>query len=416
MFSMTGFRRNLGLTRLAATLLAACWCCSLATAQGIVVTKIAESSAVGGLGLSVPSINNLGTVAFVDTTSGHTGLFTGTGGPLTTIDTTSNYTSYSPGNGGGLSVSINDLGRIAAVVGLPQTPESIFSTTGGTLTHIADGNSTPVSGTGTVALSRPTIANSNVVAFAAFHSGGFAGNGVYTGNGGPLTTIVQNNSSTAQLSVEPFASRNNDYLAYIAPPTLTSSNTTSILHNGTTSTITLAAPLAGFFAHVAINDLGVLAGTTIHGSNGGLMVGDGTTTFLVIRSSINDPSSPFTNFDSVSINHARFIVFQASGGTFSGIYTGPTRASKIIETGDPLDGSTVNSLAIGSEALNDLGQVTFWAKLADGRQGIYVTSVPEPTTVMLTSLLATGIGIVWHRRSKKRRQVMESLVPEASPQ
>jgi len=374
-----------------------------APGQGIVVTKIAETSATGGLGLSVPSINNLGTVAFVDTTAGHTGLFTGTGGPLTTIDTTSNYSMYSPGNGGGLSVSINDGNRVAAMVGVPQTPESIFSTTGGTLTHIADGNSTPVSGVGTVVLSRPSIANTNVVAFTAYHSGGFAGNGVFTGSGGPLTTVVINPNSTSQLGVEPFSSRNNDYLTYIAPPSGVSSTTASVLHDGSTSTIGLPPPLASAFAHIAINDVGMLAGTTIHGLSGGLMVGNGTTTLLVIRSSLNDPSSPFATFDGISINHANVVVFYASGGTFSGLYTGPSRGSKVIETGDPLDGSTVTSLAMGSEALNDLGQVTFWAKLSDGRQGIYVTSVPEPATVLL--VLSTVVSAAtWGFLRRRRRE------------
>jgi len=375
---------------------------SAAPGQGIVVTKIAESSATGGLGLSVPSVNNLGTVAFVDTTAGHTGLFTGTGGPLTTIDTTSNYSLYSPGNGGGLSVSINDGNRIAGMVGVPQTPESIFSTTGGSLTHIADGNGTPVSGAGVVVLSRPSIANTNVVALAAYHSGGFAGNGVFTGSGGPLTTIVINPNSTAQLGVEPFSSRNNDYLAYIAPPTGVSSTSASVLHNGSTSIISLPPQLASAFAHIAINDVGMLAGTTIHGLSGGLMVGNGTTTLLVIRSSLNDPSSPFTDFGSISINHSNFVVFQATGGNFSGIYSGPTRGSKIIETGDPLDGSTVISLAMGSEALNDAGQVTFWAKLSDGRQGIYVTSVPEPTTILLVLSTASS-AVAWGILRRRRR-------------
>jgi len=385
---------------------------SPAPGQGIVVTKIAETSASGGLGLSVPSINNLGTVAFVDTTAGHTGLFTGTGGALTTIDTTSNYSSYQPGSGGGLSVSINDANRVAAVVGVPQTPESIFSTTGGSLTHIADGNSTPVSGAGTVVLSRPSIANTNVVVFTAYHSGGFAGNGVFTGSGGPLTTVVINPNSPAQLGVEPFSSRDNDYLAYVAPPTGVSSTTASVLHNGSTSTISLPPQLSSAFAHLAINDVGMLAGTTIHGLSGGLMVGNGTATLLVIRSSLSDPASPFADFDSISINHSNFIVFHASGGTFSGIYTGATRGSKIIETGDALDGSTVTALAIGSEALNDAGQVTFWAKLSDGRQGIYVTSVPEPTTILLV-LSAAGSAAACGSLRRRRETMPLSTKPSA---
>lgn len=379
----------------------------IASAQ-VPFTKIAGSSATGGLGLSVPSINNSGTVAFVDTTSGHTGVFTGNGGALTTIYTTGNYSAYAPGSGGGLSVSINDLGRIAAVVDLPSTPESIFSTTGGSATTIAVANNTPVGNTGTVVLSRPTIANDNTVAFSAYHIGGFPGNGVFTGTGGPLNTVVLNSGSTAQLGVEPFASRTNNYLAYVAPATLGSSNTASVLHNSSTSTITLPAPLAGsFFAHIAINDLGMLAGTTIHGGGGGLMVGDGVNTLLVIRSSINDASSPFTNFDSISINHSNAIAFQASGGSFTGIFTGSTLASKIIATGDPLDGSTVSALGFGSEGLNDAGMITFYARLADGRQGIYIVAVPEPSAIVLLLLVMVLAPCLWYKYRQRRTDEIE---------
>ncbi len=397
--------RGPGALRLAAVFVLALCPAARSAAQG--VTKIAETSATGGLGLSVPAINNGGAVAFVDTTSGHTGLFVGSGGPLTTIDTTKVYGIYLPGDRNGFGPSINDLGRAAAVVGLAQTPESIISGSGGPLTTIATADGTPISGTGTVILSRPTIAPDGTTAFAAYHSGGFAGNGVFSGTGGPLTTIAVNSNSSAQLTVAPYSSSDGSYLAYVAPATGTSSKTASVLHNGVTTSVTLPGNLSNsFFAHVAVNNSGMLAGTTIHGGNGGLMVGDGTTTLLTIRSSLNDPSSPFTDFDAVSINNSNAIAFLASGGNFTGIFTGPTLGSKIVQTGDALDGSTVTALSFGSEGLNDQGQIAFWAKLADGRQGIYVTTapVPEPRVPLLTAVAVGGLaslGLARYRRDRR---------------
>jgi hypothetical protein len=41
-------------------------------------------------------------------------------------------------------------------------------------------------------------------------------------------------------------------------------------------------------------------------------------------------------------------------------------------------GSTVTDLDFQHDGLSESNVLTFYAALADGRQGIYVTSVPEP--------------------------------------
>ena len=64
------------------------------------ITTVATSNALGGLGLSIPSLNNNGTVVFVNTSPGTNGLYTGTGGPLTTVVTSQNYfRGYAPAPG-----------------------------------------------------------------------------------------------------------------------------------------------------------------------------------------------------------------------------------------------------------------------------------------------------------------------------
>jgi len=68
---------------------------------------------------------------------------------------------------------------------------------------------------------------------------------------------------------------------------------------------------------------------------------------------------------------------------------------KVIATGDPFMGSTVTDLGMSSLSLSNGGQLAFYAKLADGREGIYVTVVPEPSSV---SLLLLGIALARKRR------------------
>jgi hypothetical protein len=73
-------------------------------------------------------------------------------------------------------------------------------------------------------------------------------------------------------------------------------------------------------------------------------------------------------------------------------------------TGDALFGSTVTSLNIGSQALNDLNQFAFSYQLADGREGIAVASnVPEPGSALLLLLGASSLALVRPRSEPAER-------------
>ena len=73
-----------------------------------------------------------------------------------------------------------------------------------------------------------------------------------------------------------------------------------------------------------------------------------------------------------------------AAGDVDGIFVGPNPATDtVIKEGDALDGSVVTFLRTGQRALNDAGQIAFYAELANGRRGIYVfTPVPEPGLVL----------------------------------
>lgn len=60
----------------------------------------------------------------------------------------------------------------------------------------------------------------------------------------------------------------------------------------------------------------------------------------------------------------------------------------IVSVGDSLDGSTVAALSLSDSSLLDDNSVAFWAQLANGQTGIYLASVPEPSILGISGLLA----------------------------
>ena len=121
----------------------------------------------------------------------------------------------------------------------------------------------------------------------------------------------------------------------------------------------------------------------------------------------NNAASPFSDLFTPSINNTGAVAFLAelrNGG--EGIFTGPDAvANKVIAIGDPLFGSAVTALRFGGQGLNDAGQITFWATLADNREVIVRAdplAVPEPSTLRLLGLSSLGLlGWCWARRKSR---------------
>ncbi|MFO0948717.1 MAG: hypothetical protein U1D30_22800 [Planctomycetota bacterium] len=110
---------------------------------------------------------------------------------------------------------------------------------------------------------------------------------------------------------------------------------------------------------------------------------------------------PFRSFGSVAINNKGDYAFAAlldSG--ISGIFTGTDPVlDKVIGIGDALDGSTVTHIAFQGSGFNDRGQIAFYADLANGRQGVYIASVPEAgSLVMLGAASAAALTLSARRR------------------
>jgi hypothetical protein len=355
-------------------------------------TRVAISNATGGLGLSVPSINDSGTVAFVNTASPGFGLYTGNGGPLTTITTGAHFGFYFAGSSS-IYPSLNNAGRTvfySAPPVLSGNPDGILAGSGGPLTTIVT-EPGPMGSGGFNQM--PSIADDGTVVFTVTHVGGLPGAGVFVGSGGAITTLLSSPTYTGAL-VDPAIS-NGGTIAYEWPILVGPANvgqTLTVYKNGITTPV---ASVNGFFSSLDVNDAGMVVSSIHSGSGAGIYKGDENG----FGRTIGPTANGYSLFGTASINDLNGIAFEGIGATFSGIYTGSDPiADKVVAVGYALDGSTIFALAMGRDALNDAGQIAFWAKLTDGRQGVYIaTAVPEPASL---AILAIGSMMLTLRRCR----------------
>jgi hypothetical protein len=300
-------------------------------------------------------------VVFVSTLpTGVSGVFVGSGGPVTTVaDTTRVFSFFGfPGINGrgdatyfgnkvghsgfyagtdGAIVLIEDRGAVVAFVGdiysspsgafstghaflrLPRLPQEIVVGTGGRATRIAD-----TSGLFADLDRDPRVNASGTVAFHGTRRD--RSQGIFVGEGGAVTTIADT-----------------------------------------------SGPYVFFSDSPAINDRGhvlfqaILADFT---TSGLFLARDGTVTRML------DSTGAFASFGSApALNAHGQIAFQGTTPSgLVGIFTGGDPvADRVIAFDDPLDGSTVSAfppLAFDS-ALNNRGQLAFIVTLADGRTAVY---------------------------------------------
>ncbi|MEI9895593.1 MAG: PEP-CTERM sorting domain-containing protein [Chthoniobacter sp.] len=114
--------------------------------------------------------------------------------------------------------------------------------------------------------------------------------------------------------------------------------------------------------------------------------------------------TPFADFPgSLSINIAGTVAFRADlDGGGVGLFVGDAGGvTRVIGTGDTFNGSTVTSVVAGPDALNDLGQLSFYYALSNGTTGIAVVSVPEPAAGVL--MIGAGLFLLLSRRRATAR-------------
>jgi len=342
---------------------------SITHAGNYTFTKIAET-ADGYSNLTQPSVNSSGTVAFGGTLGGQGHLFTSTGGVATPIY---DQTILSP--------SINDSGQTSF----------ISKATGGTVYRLTNGTLTPIDQLPT--LYSATIANSGKV--------------FYTGNTNLIPDTFRVGDGTTVAPVD-------GGLGLVPKGTFppgVSSNGHSEISSGAGGVSVDGVSMVGTGTNF----------TEPNGLPGGLPF-----------------TQPFASFGDADINANKSLVFEAFWGAIThniyrddngvitkvaiddgvpaindnnliaALFTGGTKSLKVgpgaptdtvLSVGDAFMGSTITDMSFSHEGFSDGNYLAFSATLADGRQGIYLTAVPEPG---MLSLVLPAFLLVRRRRNSRR--------------
>lgn len=351
-------------------------------------TKIAESSDLFSKFGFYPAINNDGTVTFsADLGAGGSGIYIGSGGDTSQIaDTNGQFSSF-------LTPAIADTGIVAFKAALDEGGVGIY--TGENPVPIA--NSTIPAALGDLAInSKGNVASSQIL------DGGIRA--VLSNNDGINTTIADTSDTSAYSRFEGIAINNPGTVAFTAERRDRGRGIYAVT-SGNTITIADTNGDFDFLFNPAINNAGTVAfkGVLKNLAGEGIYISDGQT-----LTKIADNSSVFDFFENPAINNQGTVAFKGvlRGGGL-GIYTGANpETDKVIALGDSLFGSTVTDLYFSNRGLNDKNQFAFYAKLADGRDGVFradsdyqepTTSVPEPGLAL--GLLTVGaLGTVLRRK------------------
>jgi hypothetical protein len=202
----------------------------------------------------------------------------------------------------------------------------------------------------------PAINNEGTVVFSAALDNG--NEGIFASSGGAITTIAETSGPFSCFGGFPLIN-NRGTLAFSAPLDTGSCGVVTS-RNGVVTTIADTSGLFSFVGPYGINEEGTVA---------------------------------------------LFAQLDAGGEGFfisSGAVT-----NKVIAIGDILFGSPVTSLYGITNGLNNSGQLSFYAELADGTEGIFRADpepqpVPEPASVLgLLTAGALGVGM-WRKRQQER--------------
>jgi len=310
-----------------------------------------------------PAMNNSGAVAFVAIQAGvGQGVFRATRGTVTPIATVLNGMSQF-----GDDVAMNFHGVVAFDATLPSGARAIFTGDGTATKTIANSLD---AGLLRIGIGPPSINASGTVAFnSTLAAPGFPVS-IFTGNGGPLTTVAAT-SKTGFQSFGAAAINDSGTIVFHGFPADGSEGV--FVGPNATDVADTNNPAFSQFGDPVINRRGTVA-DFVSLTGGGIVVFTSDGRRFTPRT---DPLHPqFVNSEHPSINSLGAVAFSAqpvSGGL--GIFvevTGGDSPTRVLQTGDPLFGSTVTSVSVGRFAFNDRFQVVFEYTLKDGRSGVAV--------------------------------------------
>jgi hypothetical protein len=298
---------------------------------------------------SVPTISG-STVVFYASYSFGQGVFSGSGGTLTTVAMPGDVTptgalaslSKAP------SISGND---IAFAAGFANDQQGVFVQSEGDLnTIVATGDPAPLGSFGFSPFGDPAISE-GAVSFRASYRGGA---GIFVANGGPLVTIAKTGDPAPTGT-----------LVRLGDPAISGSKVSFVaMYDGLTKT--------------------------------GIFVSDGNSLTTIVEEGDEAPSGSFSGFGNPSIGGGT-VAFQAKFDGQSGIFLGSGGPiTPVITTGDSLFGSAVTTLSFGRFGFDPeaTGNLAFYYQLANGRRGIAVAKlVPEPNTAALICWCIGALGL-----------------------
>ncbi|MEE8452029.1 MAG: choice-of-anchor tandem repeat NxxGxxAF-containing protein, partial [Thermoguttaceae bacterium] len=252
-------------------------------------------------------------------------ILTGRGGELTLDD----YRTVASTAGEFSSVrsdpTMNELGTVAFAAGRDSGGSAIYVNSGGANVPLADS-------TGPFYYFRDEVAISDAGAVAFMAVTDIGPEGIFVGSGGE--TSLQDYTTIADTS-GPF----DDEWRF------------RLYSMNADGTVAFRARVADGFA---------------------LLTGNGGETALGDYTILGHTAAAMVQRSPAAINDAGATAFVARIESQDGLFTGPDPVGdRVIGVGDPLFGSTVESIDVGSSALNNAGQITFIATLADGTTGIY---------------------------------------------
>jgi len=327
----------------------------LALAQSFVFTKIATDLTIESLrGASCVGMNNSGVVIF---RGNALDLWRGSGGaPAEPVSPAA----------GSLCASINDLGEIAYLrTNYPSMGvTSLVRNTGGIETILARSDDAVPLDPATTHLPSLNLTGNAVY---SIRGGLGTGQGIYVA---PGVVKVCDKLTDGDHCGPPSDSMNDSNIAvWLA----VAGGVTGIYRGSPLPLIKTGDAVAGGTVGVSlnrpvINNSGTVAFEGAVGSIHGIYTTDTGASVTLVG------TGPGAG-QGFSINNSGAVAYRrdAGDGPGRGVFVGRPGAvdRKVIGLGDPLDGSTVSSVRVWPESLNDDGQVAFWAHLANDRVGVY---------------------------------------------
>ena len=277
-------------------------------------------------------------------------------------DSTGPFRDFSP-------VSLNRSGTVAFVARFDGSGAGVFTGNGGALTTIATAATPPFGNP----FNPPSINQAGTVAFLG-DLGGAIGDGIFAGNGGPLVTIAdtagqfRNFVSGYSVSINATGT-----VAFTASLDIGGGGYFAST-GGVVTPIFLNTPTLHPDFNVALNDAGTIAFRAYFGQsstpNGIVTASGGSVTTIV------DSTGPLNYFGTApSLNNAGTVAFAAGiggqdGGVF-GIYKGSGGAlTTIADISGPF--SYLGDFFVNQPSINGAGNVAFVANLDAGGGGLYI--------------------------------------------